>query len=766
MILLLADQHIVVPDPRQGAFQLGQLVVVGREQGARVPVFALVQKLHDGPGDAQTVEGAGAAPQLIDQDEAARGDVVEDVGRLVHLHHEGALAPGQVVRGPHPGEDAIHHAEPDLAGRDKTAHLGHQHDQAYLPDDGALASHVGAGDQEDLVALDVQVHVVGYEAAIAELALHHRVPAGLDVDDVAVVDFRADVGFVLGHFGQAGQHVEAGQTAGDLLHLGGPAGGPGAQLQKELVLQLLEAFFGAQYLGLVLLQVRGDVALAIGQGLLADVVRGHPAQIGLADLDIVPEDLVEADLERGDAGALALVGLQPGNPVFAAGADLPQAVHVGIVPVADQAAIRQRRRGIVDQGLTEQLDQVAHLGQARGAQLLQQAAAQSLDQLAERWRQIEGVGQIDQVAGVGALAADPRDHPFQIAHLSQQLPHLTPRFALFDQVGHRVEPLVDSRRFGQGRDQPLAQQPRAHGGQGVVQDPEQGAFSGPVLLVAEQVQIALGRGVEQHVVGAALAGQPVDVVDGAALVVAQVVHGRAAGADAGFQLLAVKSFERPDLELFGQALVRGVEFELPVLDAADRNAGQGALQAVHPLGGRAFAQEEFGRGEPLEFVLDLGKGHLVEREVSGRQVDDGQPHLIPAPAQADQEVVALLVQHGVEEGRAWGHHLDHVPLDHPLGLFGVLHLVADGHLAAHLDQFGHVPLHGVVGYAGQGNVAGSLAVVAGRQRQTEQPGRFFGIVVEHFVEVTHAEEQDGVLVLALEVRVLFHGRGELGGWHG
>ena len=133
---------------------------------------------------------------------------------------------------------------------------------------------------------------------------------------------------------------------------------------------------------------------------------------------------------------------------------------------------------------------------------------------------------------------------------------------------------------------------------------------------------------------------------------------------------------------------------------------------------------------------------------------------------ADQEIVALSIQHGIRQGRARGYNLHYVPLDHTLSFFGILHLFANCHLAAHLDQLGDVALHGVVGHAGQGHFARSFAMVAGRQSQTEQLGRSAGVIVEHFVEVTHAKEQYGIPVLIFEVPILLHGRGELSCWHG
>ena len=68
-------------------------------------------------------------------------------------------------------------------------------------------------------------------------------------------------------------------------------------------LQGEDPLVGAQDAVLVLLELRGDEALAARDRLLADVVGGDVAEVRLADLDVVAEDPVEAHLERRDAGA-------------------------------------------------------------------------------------------------------------------------------------------------------------------------------------------------------------------------------------------------------------------------------------------------------------------------------------------------------------------------------------------------------------------------------------------------------------------------------
>ena len=96
------------------------------------------------------------------------------------------------------------------------------------------------------------------------------------------------------------QHIQLGDGIGrplDAVQLG--ADGL-QQLGKKAVFQRDEALVGTEDLAFQLLKFLGDVALAAGERLLADVGLRHQIFVAVADLDEVTKDVVVADLQLGD----------------------------------------------------------------------------------------------------------------------------------------------------------------------------------------------------------------------------------------------------------------------------------------------------------------------------------------------------------------------------------------------------------------------------------------------------------------------------------
>ena len=158
--------------------------------------------------------------------------------------------------------------------------------------------------------------------------------------------------------------------------------------------------------------------------------------------------------------------------------------------------------------------------------------------------------------------------------------------------------------------------------------------------------------------------------------------------------------------------------------------------------------EPFQLGDDGRLVFQLG--HL---EVAGRQVHGRHTEPAARSGNGDEEIVAPGLEHALVEVCARADDLGDLALDQ-LPWLGCLDLITDGHLAAGLQQLGHVAAGGVVRDAAHRRVA------ALGQCDVEDAGRLLGVLEEHLVKVPQAEQQDGPSrQLAFALPVLGHHRG-------
>ena len=540
LVAPLAHGHALVADARVALGQVGELVVVGGEEGAGADLG--VDVLDDGPGQGQAVEGRGAAADLVQDDEGAFGGVVEDVRDLDHLDHEGRGAAADVVARADPGENAVDHADASLGGRHEGADLGQENDQRGLADVGGLARHVRAGQERDRLLLEAQLAVVGHEGLAGGRELDDRVAAVGDADLLALVDLGGHVAVVGGPLGEAGQDVQLGQGLGRVQDAPDLGRHRGAQLQEQLVLQVPAQLLGLEDLGLELLQLGRDVALGGLDGLLAHVLGRHPVDLPARHLEEVAEDRVEADLQAGDAGALDLLGLEAGHPALAVARDLPVLVQLGVHAVAEQPALAQgRRRGVDQRGLDavgqvrEGVQGIPQAGEDRGVDRLQPVP--------QRGRHRHRARQRHQVPRVGAARGHLGGQAFDVQHLGQELAHLLAQEGCVDELGHPRLALEDRLDPAQGRQQPLAQEAAAHGREGAVDGLEQGALAALAALGGDQLEAGARGPVEHQVVVRLHALDAAHVLAGRLLGLLEVLDQRPGGRDDGRVVLDAEALE-------------------------------------------------------------------------------------------------------------------------------------------------------------------------------------------------------------------------------
>ncbi len=160
----------------------------------------LLQMLDYGPGDGEAVEGGGAAADFVEQNEAGWRGVVENGGDFAHFDEERGAAAGEIVACANAREDAVDYGQLGLARGHERADLRHEDDERSLAQVGGLAAHVGAGDEQKLLARGLEEQIVGDEAlaALAKQLLDNRMAAGDDKQFAAGIELRASIAAVGG----------------------------------------------------------------------------------------------------------------------------------------------------------------------------------------------------------------------------------------------------------------------------------------------------------------------------------------------------------------------------------------------------------------------------------------------------------------------------------------------------------------------------------------------------------------------------------------
>ena len=297
---------------------------------------------------------------------------------------------------------------------------------------------------------------------------------------------RADVAVAHGDRGQRGRWRRSPRPLARCARM---AGARARDRAEELVVEAQldgdRLLFRADDLLFELLEIGRDVALGVGERLLADVVRRHLGEVRFRDLDVVAEDGVEADLERGDAGALALARLDLEQDRLRVAGDGAQLVELGVDAVGDDAAVadgcigglgsmrlRRSRRDRPSLAAGASCRSRAH--RTRSERTLRAGCHARSPRSSSAIKQ--RIGQREALARRGGAQRDARGDALEVGDLLQARGHLLEDRARAGQLVDGVVAVEDRlARFERAR-QPAAQRARAHRRARRVDDaPERGA---------------------------------------------------------------------------------------------------------------------------------------------------------------------------------------------------------------------------------------------------------------------------------------------------
>ena len=713
---------------------------------------AVVQGLHYGPGDREAVEGRRAPPDLVEQHQAARRDVVQDRRGLHHLDQERALAPREVVLRADAREHAVEDADPGFARRDEGAHLRHDHDVGRLAQIDRLPRHVRPGEDDD-PRVTVEGQVIRCHRG-AGARLEHGMPALDDRERVAAIDQRPHVAARVRHLGQRREHVEPGQRAGRRQELVRARRHAPAHVLEQLVLELPTPLVGAERLRFVFFQLGRHVALGAGERLPPHVLGGHARGLRVGHLDAVAEHAVESDPETREPRPGALAFLQPGDPR----PRLTGISHEGREPLvpalADHAAVVEGQRRLVLERRRQELAQLVQ-GRQCGARFADRLRVERFGGTADLGERRQARAQTDEVARVGDPEGRAAGQPFEVADAAQERAQARPLGGRLDQRADRRLARRDRRGVEQRPQEPLAQEASPHRRHRLVQHAEERVpDAAPARL--EQLERRDRRLVERQRVRRGQALQTREMAESVALGRAQVRERGRRRPEAGAEVADAEGIQRLDAEVGAEVGRRPSRREGRGIAEGQGRAGR--LQARHGCRVRAqrVRHEDLARApqERGRENLRLGRAIFADPELARRDVDQRDARGVPRGAQRQQKVVrGALEVRGVGEGARRDDPHDAAPQELLLPA-GRLELLAHRDLLSHADQARDVGVRRVVGNPGH------RRPLARRQRDLQKPGRQLGVLEEGLVEIAQTEEEQVIGIAPLQLLVLLHHRRE------
>ena len=364
---------------------------------------------------------------------------------------------------------------------------------------------------------------------------------------------------------------------------------------KSSLLERQNLLLGVEHLALVVLQLRRGEALGVDQRLLAFVIGGREVQIGVGDFDVVAEDVIEADLERLDAGALPLARFDLRDVLAAVLAEIAQLVELGIESRRGWC----RRRSRLSGGSSEMASRMASATSGSSSRRSCSARSRAACCVSKQ-RFSAGIFSSERPSasrsrGPADAERDLGEQPLQIENAAQLLAQFGAQDGLLQQIRPRRRGAARSRR-DRARDAAAA---GAAGGRpcrlrsGRARRAGWPAFGrrvgGEERL--DQFQVAHGDGVEHHGFGAVVVGGAVEMVERGALGVAQVVQDGAGGADGRGPVGQSAAIEREQLEMVAQGAVGVVVGEDPVFEFGAHEARRAVVVAGE--------QRQIGRGTAL-----------------------------------------------------------------------------------------------------------------------------------------------------------------------
>ena len=172
-----------------------------------------------------------------------------------------------------------------------------------------------------------------------QFLFYHGMPSLFDINHFSSIYHRTNIVILLSSFGKRKQTIQMRNDIGIDLDLWDKGLHIHDEVVEETRLQRENLILSPQNLLLVLLQFLRDIALRLGQRLLAHPFRRHLFLIRIAHLQIVAKHVVIAYLQRRDTRLLSLALLYLQQIALAVIRNAAQVVELVVHPTANHVAL-------------------------------------------------------------------------------------------------------------------------------------------------------------------------------------------------------------------------------------------------------------------------------------------------------------------------------------------------------------------------------------------------------------------------------------------
>ena len=218
---------------------------------------------------------------------------------------------------------------------------------------------------------------------VKKQVLDNRVPTVLDVDNAVHRDFGLCVVVFKACLREAAKRVNLRQRNRGFLDFVQLCADKITDFRENALLECKQTLVRRENLALDFFQLLGDVTLAVGESLLADIILGNLVLEAVGNLDVIAENAVVSDLQRADTRSLALAFLNLAQYLFTARRNIAKVVNILVEAVPNNAAVANIRGKLVIQRVFDKGSCLCEVAYAV-VQLAQQPRVQAVQLLFNR----------------------------------------------------------------------------------------------------------------------------------------------------------------------------------------------------------------------------------------------------------------------------------------------------------------------------------------------------------------------------------------------